>query len=232
MKSRDVHDIHSEFERDDWYHIVHTPRGKHLQEYPWDQMFVYLGRIENIVNVGWDVRWESQKFDVQNAPVLSDCESFSWKDALRHWRLEVTAVDAPMNTYELAYLFPENYKGEIFSENASRFLVQFQEKYPDSALHVKLKWRKEDEVAETYSFRVELVFDPKESVEEEYRVYVRKADRPKGTRRLALSSHLKKKRQYKNVVGLAKAKINEWKKKNREDYIAVLTEMGVHVKGQ
>ena len=148
--SRGVHDIHKHFERDDWYHEVYTLRGHHLQEYtgnPKRYIFWLNGEVEFRVCIGLN-----QRVVLQGLPLkpVSDPETYRWTDRYRHWELEVTAIDALFNKYEIDYLFPENYQHPIFPEEASSFLFNFQDKHPESALHVRLKWQRQENEVTTY----------------------------------------------------------------------------------
>ena len=215
---RNLLDIYRDSNRDDCYHLVFTHPSKDLLTYSSDRYLPWINlETEQIVKLDLD----GTNPEKHPPRTLLGPEKFRWEDSYRKWELEVTAVDAPFHTYEIACLFPEKYQTPILPGNASKFLSDFQHKNPDSALYVKLKWRREDEVTKMYSIEVECN-DPRkqDNSGEKYQIEVRKAG--KGVRKKLIKARgLKKK---KGIVALAKQKLKDWEKTNGTKYVAVLTQ--------
>lgn len=219
--ARDVLDIHRNPNRDGRYHLVFTNPGKYLQDYLPDRYLSWINsRIEHIVKLDLDVTIPSP--EKYHTDALVDPRIIQWEDRYRKWEVEVTAVNAPFDTYEIASLFPEVYKAPIFPENASKFLHDFQNEHPDLALHVKLRWRREDEMTKMCTIQVAWKESCNSSNEtcEKYRIDVRKAG--KGViKKLVKTRGLKNK---KGIVALAKEELVKWEKRNGNNYVAVLTQ--------
>lgn len=211
---RNVLDIHRDSKRDDWYHLVLTHPSKHLLDYSSNRYLPWINcETEQIVKLDLD------GINPEKHPprALLDPEKFQWEDSYRKWELEVTAVNAPFDTYETACLFPERYQTPIFPKNASKFLFDFQHRNPDCALYVKLKWRREDEATKMYSIEVECN-DP--CKQEKYQIDVRKAG--KGVRKKLIKTRALRKK--KGIIALAKQKLKDWEETNGTMYVAVLTQ--------
>ena len=216
---RDVLDIHRDSNRDDWYHLVLAHPSQNLLAYSSDRFLSWINN-ENEYIVKLDLPYDTNP-EKYHPRALLDPEKFQWEDRYRKWELQVTAVDAPFDTYEIARLFPEKYQTPIFPENASKFLSDFQRKNPDSTLYAKLKWRRQDEVTKMYSLEVAWT-DPckQDSFTEKYQIDVRKAG--KGVRKKLISSRTLRKK--KEIIALARQKLKDWEKTNGTKYVAVLTQ--------
>lgn len=216
---RGSHDASKDVDTERWHHEVYTPRDRTLETYN-SKSYLFLINDKHEYVLRFDGALET--YEGWSLETVFGWERFSWVEGDRHMELRVAATDTPFNKYVIPYLYPEKHRDPIWPEEASRFLLKFQNKHPEKALNVLFKWMREEDETSTHFFKAKRILEPligthPLEIEDKLRLQIRKGG--KGIQKLV--TPLDSTTNYA-LVDEVKERIKEWKASHGDWYVATL----------